>query len=393
MPTKSRKANITLNIVKTLKPGDQVRDNQISGFGVRLQKAGGKPSYFVNRRIKDGATVSITIGPHGTWTPATARDKALEICHQLNQGINPNQERKAERNKLTFDQASKRFLTEHGPKLKPRTYYDYDRMLTKLILPVFAKKNLDEVSHTDLIRFHVKMKNTPRQANHCLSVISKLMSWAQQSGLRSDSINPVIGIKRFKENKKERYLSMDEFKALGDLLIQLEADGSESSFVIAALRLYLFTGARRGEILELKWKHVDLDAGVLRLPDSKTGQKTIHLNVAAIEVLNNIPRLSGNPYVIVGKKEGSHLVNITKPWMRIRTLIGLDDVRLHDLRHSFASVIASSGGSLIMIGKLLGHTQPTTTARYAHLFDAPLRELNERAGDAIANAMNQSLNS
>ena len=387
MATKTRKANITLNVVKSLTVGEQVRDNQIGGFGVRLQKQGGKPSYFVHRRIKDGSPVWVTIGSHGTWSPTTARAKALEICHQLNQGINPNQERKIERDKLTFGDAAEQFLAEHGPKLKPRTLYDYDRMLNKLILPKFKKAILEDVTHSDIVRFHVKMKKTPRQANHCLSVISKMMSWAQQSELRPNTQNPVVGIKRFKENKKERYLSLDEFKALGDLLAQLESNGDESPFVIAALRLYLFTGARRGEILELQWKHVDLAVGVLRLPDSKTGQKTVHLNAAAVEVLTALPRITGNPYVIVGKKEGSHMVNITKPWMRIRKLIGLEDVRLHDLRHSFASVIASSGGSLVMIGKLLGHTQAQTTQRYAHLFDDPLKKLNEEAGAAITAAM------
>ncbi len=385
MPTKTRKASITLTIVNTLKTGEQVRDTQIMGYGVRKQKD--TATYFVNKRIKGGGPVWITIGQHGTWTPTTARKRAVEISRDLDLGINPNEILKIKREKLTFGEAAIRFLEEHGPKLKPRTYYDYDRMLTKLILPAFKKKALDEITHTDVTRFHVKMKNTPRQANHCLSVISKLMSWAQQSNLKESTVNPVVGIKRFKENKKERYLSMDEFKALGDLLTRLEADGSESPYVIAALRLYLFTGARRGEILELQWKHVDLDAGVLRLPDSKTGQKYIHLSTPALDILKNIPRLANNPYVIIGKKEGAHMVNITKPWMRIRKLIGLDDVRLHDLRHSFASIIASSGGSLVMIGKLLGHTQTQTTARYAHLFDDPLRQLNEEAGEAITAAM------
>lgn len=393
MTTKSRKAAITLSSVKLLQPGDQVRDNQISGFGVRLQKAGGKPSYFVNRRVKGGATVSVTIGPHGTWTPATARTKALEICHQLNQGINPNQVRKTENAKLTFGQAAEQFLAQHGPKLKPRTLYNYEHMLNKTILPVFAKKPLDDITHTAVTRFHVKLKSTPRNANHCLSVISKLLNWAHQSGLRSDATNPVLGIKRFKENKKERHLSLNEFKTLGDLLARLEADNAESPYVIAALRLYIFTGARRSEILELKWNHVDLDAGMLSLPDSKTGRKTVHLNAAAIDLLENVPRLSGNPYVIVGKKPGTHMVNISKPWGRIRKLVNMEDVRLHDLRHSFASVIASSGGSLVMIGKLLGHTQAQTTARYAHLFDAPLRDLNEQAGAVISNAMNQPMKS
>lgn len=153
------------------------------------------------------------------------------------------------------------------------------------------------------------------------------------------------------------------------------------------MRILLLTGARLGEILELRWKHVDLERALLLLPDSKTGQKPIFLNQAALDILSRLDRIAGNPFVIVGSVPGTHLVNLQKPWGRIRKLAGLDDVRIHDLRHSFASIAASSGASLPLIGKLLGHTQPQTTNRYAHLVADPVRELNETIGATLASAL------
>jgi integrase len=157
--------------------------------------------------------------------------------------------------------------------------------------------------------------------------------------------------------------------------------------VVAAIRLLVFTGARRNEILTLKWEHVDFERACLRLPDSKTGAKTVHLNAPALELLWALPRIEGNAHVIPGERLGAHLVNIEKPWRRIRSRAALDGLRLHDLRHSFASFAAGAGHSLPIIGALLGHTQAATTARYAHLAAHPLKQASERIGRDIATAM------
>ena len=162
---------------------------------------------------------------------------------------------------------------------------------------------------------------------------------------------------------------------------------SSSPWVVAATRLLTLTGARRNEILTLRWEHVSEEHGCLLLPDSKTGRKTVRLSPPALALLQTIPRLEGNPYVICGERPGRHLVNIEKPWRRIRKAAKLDDVRLHDLRHSFASVAASGGQSLVVIGKLLGHSQPATTARYAHLADDPVKAASDAVGRYIASAM------
>ncbi len=178
-----------------------------------------------------------------------------------------------------------------------------------------------------------------------------------------------------------------ELSRLGEALAAGVREGTETMFMIAAIRLLLFTGARLGEILGLRWDYVDIERACLRLPDSKTGQKVLYLNAPALEVLAALPRVEANPYVICGKREGAHLVNLEKPWRRIRARATLDDVRLHDLRHSFASFGAAGGLSLLMIGKLLGHTQAATTERYAHLAADPVRAANEAIGERIAAAM------
>ena len=184
---------------------------------------------------------------------------------------------------------------------------------------------------------------------------------------------------------------------VGDALEKAEQDGSADRFAIAALRLLIFTGCRRDEILGARWSWVDFDRGFLNLPDSKTGAKPVHLSPPALDVLRALPRIEGNPYIIVGAKAGQRWVNLRKVWVRIRKSAAIEptvlpngsvqEVRLHDLRHSFASMLASGGASLPMIGRLLGHSNPQTTARYAHLADDPLRRLSVEVGDRVASAL------
>ena len=179
-------------------------------------------------------------------------------------------------------------------------------------------------------------------------------------------------------------MSEKELATLAGVLVKAERDSSENPFTVAAIRLLIFTGARLSEILNLEWGHVNIERAMLSLPDSKTGKKTIYLSAPALDVLANLPRMDGNPFVICGAVPGAALVNLQKPWGRIRKRAGLEDVRLHDLRHSFASVAASGGLSLPMIGKLLGHTQAATTEKYAHLAADPIRAANEAIGQHIA---------
>ena len=212
-----------------------------------------------------------------------------------------------------------------------------------------------------------------------------MFNLAEKWGLRLDGTNPVRHIEKYAEGRRERFLSVEEMLRLGKALRQAEKE-SENPFALAAIRLLVFTGARLGEILTLRWSQIDMKRAVAILPDSKTGQKRLYFNEPAMEVLTMLPRLEGNPYVIPGHRRASHLVNLQKPWQRLRESAGLSDVRLHDLRHSFASIAVSTGHTLPVIGKLLGHSKATTTERYAHLADDPLRAANDRIGAELAKA-------
>jgi integrase len=254
-------------------------------------------------------------------------------------------------------------------------------------VPALGHKRLDTIDRGDVLRFHANLAAYPRLANYAVAVLSRLMTWAEDRGFRKEQTNPCLRLKKYRETKRQRYLTREELARLGSVLDGVATTGGENLFIVAAIRLLLFTGARLSEILMLKWAYVDFERGLLLLPDSKTGQKVVRLNQHAAEVLLGLPRVTGNPHVIVGRRANSRLVNLQKPWRRIRALTALEDVRIHDLRHSFASFAAASRAALPMIGKLLGHDHTQTTARYAHLADDPLHQLNQQVGEDIAAAM------
>ena len=299
-------------------------------------------------------------------------------------------DRERQKSTLTLEAVAERFLREHGKMLEGRTLEEYERLLRKLAFPVFGDRPIDAIDRPAVAKLHHALADTPRQANHVLSVLSKVMSWAASRGLLSTPTNPCRGIQRYKENKRERFLSGAELSRLGEALREADEQQVLTPYAIAAIRLLLLTGARKSEILSLRWDYVDPDNRLLRLPRSKTGLKSIYLTTAAAEILQSLPRVQGNPFVIVGEKPGAHLVNLQKPWDRIRARAGLEDVRLHDLRHSYASVGATSGLSLLFVGKLLGHTQASTTQRYAHLAEDPVRQAGEQISEAIATALSQN---
>ena len=179
------------------------------------------------------------------------------------------------------------------------------------------------------------------------------------------------------------FLTDDEFHKLGQVLNEIEAEGPEVRSAVTAIRLLMLTGCRLNEVQTLRWEDVDLEAAELRLRDGKTGARMVPLSATAVSVLSALPRPDDNPWVIVGKKPGAHLTDLQHPWRRIRARAGLEDVRIHDLRHSFASRALALGESLPMIGKLLGHTQVQTTARYAHLANESVKASGSRVGDSI----------
>lgn len=375
---------ITLAVVKDLKAGEEVRDSDLKGFGARCQAKA--VTYFVLTRIR-GRLKRLTIGRHGSpWTPETARKEASRLLLSIRTGQDPAKERD-ERRQLSerFEAVAESFLELHGTKLKVRTREEYARIIRRQLGPRFNGKPLADLSASDVARAHASWQKTPRAANHALAVLSKILNWASQQGCRCPSGDVCSGVQRYRENERERYLSDEELARLGAALV--DAEKSQNPVIVAVIHMLILTGARLSEMLTLRWEYVDLDRQVLRLPDSKTGAKTIVLNAAAVDVLSRLHRLEGNPWVFPGHRHGSHLVNLQKPWREIRAAAGLDDVRLHDLRHSFASIAVGVGGSLPLIGHLLGHTQAQTTARYAHVASSPAKHLADAAGARIASAM------
>ena len=394
-----RHAKITSRLVEALKPGETTADTDLPGYGVRRQQ--GARIYFVRKHVK-GRRHYVTIGQHGRegWTEAKARREALLIIASLRQGRDPAADRARARGMPTLASFAEDFILQRSATLRPGTLSNYRSILNKHLAPqddsgrlksgCLGSISLDQLGHTEVCVLHRALKHTPRAANHVLDFLGSLFSEAKAAAIVPDGFNPTRRIKRFTIQARQRFLSEQELARLGETLTEIEKDGTESSFVIAAIRLLIFTGCRRNEILEARWEWVDFERGLLLLPHSKTGAKPVYLNAEAVQVLRTLPRLAENPYIIVGAKEGQRLVNLRKAWVRIRTRAGLrpstgpdgelQNVRLHDLRHSYASLLASGGASLPMIGKLLGHSQPQTTARYAHLTEDPLRRLSDQAG-------------
>lgn len=303
-------------------------------------------------------------------------------------GRDPAHDRSAAKADHSVAMALDQFMVEHvRPKLKTSTAREYERTARLYVVPRLGRRPVGEIKRQDIAKLHHELRGTPYQANRMLALLSKFFGWAERHGLRPEGSNPGRHVEKYREERRERFLSQVELARLGDALRKAEQDKSCSPWVIAAIRLLTFTGARLSEILTLRWEHVSEEHGCLMLPNSKTGRKAIHLSPPALDVLHTIPRLEGNPYVICGERLGRHLVNLEQPWRRIRAAAKLDDVRLHDLRHSFASVAASGGQSLVLIGKMLGHSQPATTARYAHLADDPVKAASDAVGRDIAAAM------
>jgi len=365
-------------------------DTEVKGFGVRVQRGGAK-SYVLHYRIGVGRGAPIrklTIGRHGSpWTPDKARGEAIRLLGMIEDGADPGADKNARKDAPTIGELAERFLAEHAEaKRKASTAREYRRHLEKIVLPELGKRRVADVTRQDVAKLHYARRATPIDANRMLACMSTMFNLAERWGLRPDGSNPCRHVDKYPQHRRERFLSPAELARLGDALVAYDG----SPYTVAAVKLLVFTGARLGEILGLRWEWIDFERGEARLPDSKTGAKTLHLPPPALAVLAGLPRLDGNPYVIAGAKPGAALVNLEKPWRAIRQSAGLDDVRLHDLRHAFASVAASSGMGLPIIGKMLGHSQPATTARYAHLASDPVKAAAAAVAGKIAAAMSGS---
>jgi integrase len=361
-------------------------DDELPGFALRVLTSGRK-GYIVQYRAGRRSR-RMSLGPSTVLTCEQARTRAIGIIAAARNGDDPAAERDAERKTITVKELAERFDKEHiSVRVKETTAKGYRRLIERTILPALGRHRVTEVTRADIAKLHHDLRHIPYEANRCLEVISKMFSLAEMWGLRADGSNPRKHIKKYAEERRERFLSPAELKRVGDVLREMEDEGIELSSAIAAARLLILTGCRLGEIMTLQWEHVDLAGRALRLPDSKTGAKVVHLGQPAIDVLTGIKKVDKNPWVIVGTLPGARLADLQPFWQRVRARAGLKDVRIHDLRHTFASTAVASGQGLPMIGKLLGHTQVQTTARYAHLAADPVK----LAADAVANTLSHAL--
>ncbi|GAN55721.1 site-specific integrase [Tanticharoenia sakaeratensis] len=381
-------ARISKRVVMAAQPTEKdyfVWDDAVPAFAIRVWPSGRKV-YVLHYRA-GGRMRRYTIGQHGPWTADAAREEAIKTLARVHHGENPADERQEERKVPTVRQFGKAFMERHVEvHLKPTTQAEYRRSIDLFIVPKLGTSRMTDITRADVAAFHHEFRHIPYQANRTLGVLSKMFSLADLWEVRTDGINPCRGMRRYKEEKRERFLTQEEYLRLGKAF----DEANDEPEAVNALRLLALTGCRLSEIQKLKWEHVFFPERELRLPDSKTGAKIVQLGQAAVDVLTAIPRIKGNPYVITGRKEGGHLTDVQKPWRRVRQVAGLDGVRIHDLRHSFASDALEMGEDLTMIGRMLGHSDIKTTARYAHLKKTSVRTATDRVSGRIASILHSS---
>jgi integrase len=407
---------ITKRLIDNLKPRESeyfVWDSALAGYGVRIQTTGAI-SYVVKYRAGSGRaapTRRLTLAKVGTITPDEARTLAKKILGSVAHGADPAAQRAADKRASTLAEVAEQFLTEHvEAKRSASSAGSYRDLLERLAFPEIGKRKADKVTSAEIQRLHSKNAHTPYQANRLLRVLSSLFTFAAKAHVVPAGFNPCRGIEHFPEEGRERYLTTPELAQIGEAIREAEAIGLPYTVdeakpkakhapksanrrtmigphAAAALRLLIFTGARLREILHLKWEHVDFERGLLLLPTSKTGKKTIVVNAPALAILTGLPRTSD--FVIAGSSVDSPRSDLKKPWKAVAARAGLTGVRIHDLRHTHASVGAGAGLGLPIIGKLLGHTQSATTQRYAHLDNDPLKKASEHIGSRLAAAMGE----
>lgn len=364
-------------------------DDDIAGFGVRVKPSGIK-SYIIQYR--DGRqSCRMTLGRHGVLTPDEARKAARIELGKVAKGGNPARDKKSEREAPTMREFADDYMERHAiPNKRPQPAREDRSMLDRIVLPKLGARKVKDVSRRDVETLLLSMKETPYKGNRVRALLSKMFSLAVGWCWRAD--NPVTGIPKFQEHKRDRWLRNEELARLGKAL-----DESPNQRAANLVRLLLLTGARRGEAMTATWDQFDMKRGVWTKPAHTTKQKRIEhvpLSSQAVALLAAIREKADaeNPYVFPGNAPDMPINDIKRFWASIRTEAGLGDVRLHDLRHTYASHLVSAGESLAIVGRLLGHTQPQTTQRYAHLADDPLRAATMSFGAKFDSIRSKSSN-
>ena len=415
-------------IVDGLEPSDRdyvVWDREIAGFGVRVRTSGTK-TYVFKYRYRDRQQW-YSIGKHGTLTTDQARRKAGELNVLVLSGEDPASKKQADRKAMTVSELCDLYLEEGIAGKKAQTV-EMDRIrIDTHVRPLIGFLKVRDVTRRDMQKLMTEIA-TPRPwldpritrgaspgdgsakegetarkkkrktysrtvggqgvANRTIGMLGGIFTFAVERELRQD--NPVLGVKKFRERTLNRRLKDEELQRLAAALQDCEPIPGANP-AVNAIRLLLLLGCRKAEILTLEWGDVHLERGLIHLRDSKTGERYVQISSMAADVFRRIHRVQDNPYVIPGSKEGRHLVGLQKFWERIRAEADIPDVRVHDLRHTFASIAADMGFSLQAIGKLLGHKKASSTERYAHLADAPLKQATETVSATIAGRMSGQL--
>jgi len=353
----------------------------VRGFGLRVTAAGARSFVLDYRRRSDRLQRRVTIGQFPDWSTAAAREEAKRLKRAIDGGADPVGEYREARAAATVADLCDRFERDYIPRKRPSTQISYRQQIAADIRPAFGRMKVAAVSVADVDAWHRKMSTrAPIHANRALAALSRMFSLAIRWGLRPD--NPCKGIERNQEHKRRRYLSAAE---LTRLIKALDAYSDQQSAEI--IRLLLLTGARRGEALQARWHDINLETGVWSKPGATTKQRTEHrvpLNDAAQRLLLDLrERAAVKSEWVFPTANGEHRRDVKEAWATLCRRAKISGARVHDLRHTYASVLASAGLSLPIIGQLLGHTTPTTTARYSHLFDDPLRAATQRAGAII----------
>lgn len=369
---------ITKSVVDKLSTGI-VWDSELMGFGCRSQ---GKGKFYILKFRVGKRQKWLTIGRHGSpWCPASARTEAKRLLGLIAQGTDPTIERDRAKATTTVRELATGFLEHVRARRKASTHDTYERLVRQHITPALGKYRTCDVASADVTRLHDQMSDTPSQANLVYRVLHTMFQFAEKRGVIPKGTNPVHGaVEKYEEKPRERYLTAEEFKRLGMALDQFRDEFPDVVNVVALLAL---TGCRKSEVLSLKWEYINTEAGIAQLPDSKTGKKVVYLNAAALELLQAICRGEQTGYIFPGRNEG-HLTAVAKPWDRIRKSAGMPDLRMHDLRHAFASIAVSNGLTLHVTGGLLGHRDSKSTQRYSHLIPSNMADATNKVGTHIA---------
>jgi len=377
-------SRLTKRFVDIVQPLEKDRfewDDDLPGFGLRIKPSGIK-SYIVQYR-HEGHSRRITLGRHGVLTPDEARKMARIELGRVAHGNDPAKERQDARQAPTMNDLTADYLERHAkPNNRPSTLRNNVAMIEQIILPKFKGRKVRDISRRDIETLLIGLKETPYRANRVRALLSKMFSLAVAWEWRE--LNPVLGIPKFQEEKRDRWLNEEELKRLTNVL-----NVHPNQRAANVIRLLILTGARKSEALNATWDQFDLERGVWTKPAHTTKQNRrehVPLSTATVELLKGMQaaHTTDSPYLFPGDAPGKPLNCIKKFWDDVRIAAKIENCRVHDLRHTFASHLVSSGVSLPIVGRLLGHTQPQTTQRYAHLADDPLREATENFSEKFA---------